>query len=784
MAPSQPSDCLKVQFQRLRSLPFGIACCLALILTLASTTPSACAAQLAVDQLQVGFGGHGRVGAWLPLHLQLQGLTPLTPMQLTVLAPDARGDVCESVVAAVQSDAAGSIIINAVFNTGRLDGRVQLQLTDGGGAVLWNHSIECREGAIGAPQESPPAVARQLLLYRHQAVPVLAIGPVAGLQELANERVADSGGRNPLLLLQSEQSALLPATTRGLDSLELLVLASDFALTEQQTAAVRSWVLSGGHLVISCGERGPALLQSPLGQWLQPIFEIPSENTVYETLDLTAVQNFVLGATALQTNRNPVRCLRIPSRQPRVVAQALNEPVISRAVVGAGVVTILAVDVNARPLDKWLSLSQFLETLLFGPDAGTAERSQRGTRISSIGVSDLSTQLAAAVDAVPAEQRWSTWDAMLMMVILLALIGPLDWFLVVRTLRSPRLTWATFPLIIGSTCLLVAVAAAPATVPDVSRAVSLLDVTVDHQGQDLRVRTWASLSTQDSQYASVNLESSETLQNMLPATAESVVSWSGRAEDIYGGMYRPGGAGLGQMVSRRSDLQPSGFSAVPLLAGGSTSLIADVRTSAPAAALVESRLTLPSSDLLEGEFQHALPFAVRDWVVFCGNRAYAPADRASDEERILQPQSAWTRHRGNVRISEVRDFLRGVRLVRNPDAKRDINKSQSTQVSRPWDISIRNPLDILLMTSLYQSAGGQVFVKLDNYTLRRDEVSDMVDLNGALLVGWAETELCTVKLNDAIVKSDLPPKTIVRVFLPVRRVGVTAGSMEADPKPQ
>ena len=88
------------------------------------------------------------------------------------------------------------------------------------------------------------------------------------------------------------------------------------------------------------------------------------------------------------------------------------------------------------------------------------------------------------------------------------------------------------------------------------------------------------------------------------------------------------------------------------------------------------------------------------------------------------------------------------------------------------------------MTSLYQSAGGQVFVKLDNHTLRRDEVSDMVDLNGALLVGWAETELCTVKLNDTIVKSDLPPKTIVRVFLPVRRVGVTAGSMEADPKPQ
>jgi len=783
VAMAQPCDpyCLKVQLPARRSCRWLLSLLPALCAALLAAQPTAVAQSPAATSLQVGFAGQGKVGAWLPVQLQLTGLTPNTGFHLTINAPDARGDVCESAVAGVQSDAAGAAAVQCVFSTGRLDGRIQLQLQDDNGQTVWNHNIDCREGSLTRATDTPPAICSQLLLHRHQPVPVLAVGPVAGLQEMATERT-NTSGRQPVLLLNADRADQLPSLTRGLDSLEVLVLAADFSMSDQQLAAIRSWVLSGGHLVVSCGANAPQLLQSPLGKWLQPIFEIPSENSTYETLDLTAVQNFLLGATALQTNRNPVTCLRIPSRQPRIVAQALSEPVISRAVAGAGVITVAAVDINARPMDKWLSLPQFLDILLFGRDEGAAERAQRGSRISSVGISDLATQLAAATDAVPPEQRWSTWDAMLLIVALLALIGPLDWFLVVRTLKSPRLTWATFPLIIGSACLLVAAAAAPSATPNVSRTISLLDAAMDHRGQSLRVRTWASLSTTESQYAAVSLPATSTLQALLPPDAENVTTWSGRAEDIYGGMYRSGGAGLGQMISRRSDAHPSRFSALPLLAGGSSSLQTDIRTTAPAAPLLDSQLTLPSSDLLEGQFQHHLPFAIRDWAVFCGNRAYVPSDKASDDERILQPATPWSRHRGNVRIAELRDFLRGVRLVENPNAVRDINKSSSSQVSRPWDVSIRNPLDILLMTSLYQSAGGSLFVKLQNDSLRRDEVSDMVDLNGAMLIGWTDTELNTVQLNDTAVPPGIPAKTIVRLFLPVRRDTAAVGNQEADPK--
>jgi hypothetical protein len=433
---------------------------------------------------------------------------------------DARGDVCEVPVAAVQSDANGTADVQCVFSTGRLDGRIQLELQDDNGQTVWKHSIDCREGSLNRTSDSTPAICTQLLLHRHQPVPVLAVGPVAGLQEMATER-SNTSGRQPVLLLSADQTQQLPSLVRGLDSLEVLVLASDFSITEQQLAAIRSWVLSGGHLVVSCGASAE-LLQSPLGQWLQPVFEIPSENSTYETLDLTAVQNFLLAhrtADQSQSRHLPPHALRqAPESWPR---HSVNRLFASCS--GAGVITLVAVDINARPMDKWLSLPQFLDILLFGRDEGAAERAQRGSRISSIGISDLSTQLAAATDAAcHPSSAWSTWDAMLLIVVLLALIGPLDWFLVVRTLKSPRLTWATFPLIIGSACpadrCRCSTLGLTPTCPAVSACWMPPWITADSRCESAR---GPACPQQNPSTPPVSLPAAATLQALLPPNAET-----------------------------------------------------------------------------------------------------------------------------------------------------------------------------------------------------------------------------------------------------------------------
>jgi hypothetical protein len=83
---------------------------------------------------------------------------------------------------------------------------------------------------------------------------------------------------------------------------------------------------------------------------------------------------------------------------------------------------------------------------------------------------------------------------------------------------------------------------------------------------------------------------------------------------------------------------------------------------------------------------------------------------------------------------------------------------------------------------LYQSAGGEVFVQLQNDQLRRDEVSDTVVLNSALVIGTIDLPLATLRLNDQETTPEAS-ETVVRLFLPVRRLP-RIGSDQANPKEQ
>jgi len=743
-----------------------------------------------VTSLTAGFQGCGRVGNWLPVRIHATSVPASATVSLIVAAPDPRGDLCESVVASGNADASGSITLEGVFSVGRLDGSIAVSLRDEAGADLWKHSILCEESAgpksgdrsaspgiqnstTGNTASKSSEMTSRLLLMRHAPMTVLTTGQPAGLQELRDKLQSSQGTRDALVLLNLTSAAQLPAQIRALDSLDALILVSDFQVNQAQATAIRGWVLSGGHLIISCGSGVSQLVASPLGQWIQPKFEIPSDNNTRQTLDLTAVQNYVIGATALQTNRNPVTVMRLPSYQPKVLVQSINDPLIARVAAGAGLITAVGLDLNSRPLDKWLSLPQLHETLLFGRilDATTGQ-GRVGSRIASVGVNDISTQLAAVSDAIPPEERWSTGQVMLFLLALILLVGPLDYFLVVRTIKSPRLTWFTFPAITGAACLVVWLVSDSDRNPQTLRQVGLLDLYQDSEQQLVRARTWSSLSTTETQYGSLSSKDHTWLTGLPHVNGEHVLSWSGRAEDIYGGMYRPGGAGLGQYESRRSDLAPSQFSAVPLLADGSTSFLADNRDEVDGPQLFSSELTLPPSALLEGSFRHQLSVSIRNWIVVCGNRVYAPSDRASDEDRELLPNETWSRHAGNIRVTEIRDFLRGVRLLENTSARTDMNQSKVTQSQTPYDINSRNPLDILLMTSLYNSAGGEVFVRLQNDGLRRDEVSDTIVLNTAMLIGVADLPLSQLQLNDQTL-TPVRSETVVRLFLPVTRVART-----------
>jgi hypothetical protein len=471
------------------------------------------------------------------------------------------------------------------------------------------------------------------------------------------------------------------------------------------------------------------------------------------------------------------------SDQPRVIVNSINGPLLSRISAGAGVVTMVAVDLNLKPLNRWLSLSQFYEMLLFDRllDASGEQVNRRG-RISSSGVTDLATQLANASDAIPADERWSSWHAMLMMLVYLVIIGPLDYFLVVRLLQRPKLTWLTFPLLVATACGLTAWWSTSHRSAATMREVHLLDVGQDRLRQTVHKRSWSSLSTADARYGRVAANPRPAIVGESSSSENETLIWHGRAEDVYGGLYRSGGAGLGQKTSRRLELNAPAFTSVPLMVDGSQAFLAESFEGVSANQVFESRLNMPASGLLDGSFVHHLPAAIEDWVIVLGNRVYLPSQKADEKFRRIEPNEPWSRDSGGVRISEIRDFLRGVRLVSRERTSSDKkNASTTTQIQSIYDTRGTNPLDILLMISLYDSAGGENYSRLQDDYLRRDEVSDTSQLNTALLIGLVDLPLTQLQLDDQVIEP-AESRTDVRFFLRVNRTGSFEAVKEADPK--
>lgn len=749
------------------------------------------AGRIVVTKLTMGFNGVGRVGNWLPVHLTATGFAPATEVTLVITASDPRGDQCESVIAKVASDSQGKASVDGVFITGRLEGAIRLRLETPAGEILWQHSVACvsrdsqkrgaMEDSTNAEQvPETPAVLTQMTLHRHQSLTLLTIGAPAGLSELADRLAASNKSRDVLTLMSVKSTADLPSTRRGFDSVDTLLLVTDYGLTTDQTKAVQDWVLMGGQLLVSCGANLPQLLVSPMGEWLTPEFGIQQQ--LLQTQDLTALQNYVSGASQLQTNRQPVPVVRVSSEQPRILVDSINGPLVSRLSKGAGIVTMVMVDLNQRPLNRWLSLSQLYEVLLFDRILDTSgEQSSRGGKISSTGVTDLSTQLASVSDAIPSDERWSSWHAMLLMLGYLIVIGPIDYLVVVHLLKRPRLTWVTFPVLVALSCSLPLWWSTTQRSAATLREVNLLDVGQNGTLQTARSRTWSSLSTSDSRFASVTSAPEPVFAESGSVTALQTLVWHGRAEDVYGGLYREGGAGLGQQTSRRTELDGGGYSSIPLMVDGSQAFLAETVSESNDLRVFESKLTMPSSGLLEGSFVHHLPSSIRDWVIVFGNRVYLPSQKADEKYREIPPGESWSRSSGGVRVSEVRDFLRGVRLVSRERKKGDTLSSPNVQIQSSYNIAGTNPLDILLMVSMYNTAGGEQYVRLQDNYLRRDEVSDAIQLNTAMLIGVTDLPLSELKLDDTVVEPTAS-QTVVRFFLPVERSSSNETLIEADPK--
>lgn len=716
-----------------------------------------------LTSVEVGYQRRAVVGEWMPVEVAGSGLSAGQNVSLVLVTRDARGNRVTEVCSSATADSEGRITLQGLARTGRLDGTIEVALQDAdSSASLDRVSIACSEAPV-AVDDDP--LQRRLRMYRHDVRFLLTVGAQAGLDELL-ERAEQMSPDSPALVGVSVASVeQLPQQAEAYDVFSSIVFNGSVSLSDAQFAAIRAWVYRGGQLIIGCADELPQLLETPFGQWLDQHFEFLPETRSVTDADLAAMQQVVPQSTRISTFRRKVNMALLESDQVVALARSGSVPLVSRIGSGGGTLTFIAVNLNRRPLSQWNSLADFYAVMILGSPLNKVPTRGSSSRISSSGISDLTTQLMATVDPQPKTGRWSAWSIIGLAFGWLVLIGPVDYFVVVVLLKRPQLTWVTFPLWVILACW--GLYSLKSAEPQIAlNSVHLVDVTQDGSMESVRAVSLMSLSTPWTARTRLTAVPHADLAVSDPQVS---LSWSGRPDDVYGGMYRATGIGGGSQAYTHHAEEADTLDAVPLLIDGSFETRA-TWTASPDEQLTESSFSVSGFGLMNGSFSHQLPSPLRDWVVVFGNRIY----RARDDARASLPAGqTWEFQPGGSQISDLKSYLTGPRDARESPARTAPGQAFASQA---YSVEGRDPLDIVTMMTLYDMAGADNYTGLNHDAMKLLDMSDSIRLNYAVVIGWMELPATLLQI-DGEAAAETETTTIVRLLLPVDRRPASASAM-------
>jgi hypothetical protein len=554
-------------------------------LLLASAVTAAAGDLPEIVDVKLGFSGTYKVGHWTPAAVTLQGGGDPVVGRVVVAALD--GDAVPARTKWQDQPprtvpAAETTVVHTIFKPGRLRGplRVDFVTTDG-------RRVSRRYAAVDLPEAAP--ATREL---------ILALGDDLGLADLLSARQVDPDEASVLAHVTVADD--LPDVWwgyAGVDTVTLTTGANDLCnrMTDRQIAALHDWVLLGGRLILSAAARGDELLGAD-GRWhrfLSARFERLS--TLRETTGLEAAAKAGRLDQSAGGERVDISVSVLSEIEGRVEfyegSRQSGRPIAIRAAYGLGRVVFVCVDLDRPPIAGWEGRSRLVARLLSRPAAARRIDPDElsGGRASHIGYKDLMGQLRAALDQFTGVRVIPFSLIAGLVVVYIALIGPLDYFFLRRFVGRMEWTWLTFSLIAVVFCGLAwwLVQVSKGSQRRVNQ-VTLVDV--DMQRRVVRGTVWAHVYTPRAERLNLSLRvlpATDVRGN--PASAQGqgrggtgrgeLLSWFGLPGTALGGMGtatrtdRLAGT-YALLADRQEDLVPRmTIQGMPMNAASSRSLI-------------------------------------------------------------------------------------------------------------------------------------------------------------------------------------------------------------------
>lgn len=719
-------------------------------------------------EVALGINGVWKIGQVTPVRVKLPFSLASRAKTLAVHTFDGEG---VAVTYKRSIDVAGDVAGNSnepsllwtSVTIGRSEQRLKVQIIDSAGEVLGEKELSGAELGKALPPGQPW---------------IVAVGNTLGVESATQVNSASGLPSYSTTLVTSIDQ--LPDNWRGFSGCDAIIVASSGQsgaqsgsapsgsaeplianLSEAQWRAIGDWIGQGGSAVISLGDyaaRMPA--ESPLRALLPGTYvdQLPNISTSpLEASTATNIQLAPIVAVRLKNVRGKIELSMVDNSGKRF-------PWWVRYSVGKGAIHYFGSDLDHRVLRDWKDRRVVWEKVLASlwqtpqTDSGNLEKNVSGA--TYLGYEDLIGQLRATLDYFPSARIFSFGEITLYLATILIVIGPLDYWVSVRWLRRPQISWYLAGTVIGLSSLALIWVEWSSTpkqlllnsaqivdfLPERNRTlvsawthvyssrartfdVSLKPENADQEGDDVRL-DWQGLPGK----GLGGMESNLLIEQGMPAYAIDVTGSSGV-----------------RTRATKSDTGQATIMGVGIPSSGTKCLFST--WSEPLKPLGESRLReLKGIDQIEGQLVNPISQDILQPILMYHNWVYQLPSRIRPGEELSITYEMLPKD-----------------LMRRLNRRRMVN---SNDVITRWNPDDRESIDRLLeIMMFYKASGGMSYTHLQNRFQPRVDISNLLSIDHAILVGQLAKPLASVQIENVVasqVKQETN-STWCRVILPVAR---------------
>lgn len=381
-----------------------------------------------IQSVSSGLNGNWRVGYTTPHRISLQSPSNVS-LNAEIQTVDGDG------VSIVYADSAWSIDLVAgrpselyvYAKHGRPNRPIVIKLIDKEtGALIESRSLSDQERGTSLPAEQPWVVG---IGSAGMGLDIVSSNSVkAGLADYTTTEITNADS--------------LPISAIAWDGVDLVVLSSGNtalldSLSEEQSRGIREWIQDeGGRCVMTLGLNAEKWFANPHFAALVPGSlkgvdpkSAPGPLESYLNSDSRLES---LGSALLQFNNVSVDLEGQSSNRSRY-------PLMAKWASGLGKVKFFAGELESQSIQGWAGKQLLIKLLI--SEQWTAKSSG-----SSNIIQDMSVQLHGSLDRFPKLVIGNLTQMTAIVFALLIIIGPVDYFLIVKRWRSPRATWLTILL--------------------------------------------------------------------------------------------------------------------------------------------------------------------------------------------------------------------------------------------------------------------------------------------------------------------------------------------------